>query len=102
MASARTVEQTRIERKASSDECNQKTSASKCTLSSWDTAASTGLLKLVRKSLPGFLRVHVGADALVPANRRVGLFGSCRSASGISSSPSIPLSLVSYSYMHSR
>ena len=74
MASTRTVEQTRIERNASSNECNQKTSASKSTLSSWNTAAPTGdtsLLKLVCESLPGLLRVHVRADALVTANRRI-------------------------------
>ena len=74
MASTCTVEQTRIERKASSNERYQKTSASKSTLSSWNTAASTGgtgLLKLIRESLPGLLRVHVGADALVSAKQRI-------------------------------
>jgi len=74
MASARTVEQTRIERNTSSNECNQKTPASKSTLSSGNTAASTGdtsLLKLVRESLPILLRVHVKADALVPAKQRI-------------------------------
>ena len=74
MASTRTIEQTCIERESSSNEGNQKTSASKSTLSPWNTTASTGnasLLKLVRESLPGLLRVHVRADALVPADQRI-------------------------------
>jgi len=75
MGRARTVEQTRIESKATGDESNQQSSASKSTLSSWHATASTGdtgLLQLARESLPGLLRVHVGADARVPATKGIG------------------------------
>ena len=84
--STRTVEQTRVERNASSDECNQETSASKSTLSSRNATTSTGdtsLLELVCESLPGLLRVHVGADALVPAKGSGWPFGNCRSIIGL-------------------
>ena len=75
MASTRTVEQTRIEGKTSSNKSNQKTSASKSTLPSWNTAASTGdtsFLKLVRESLPGLLGVHNRVDAVVSATKGSG------------------------------
>jgi hypothetical protein len=74
MASLRTVEQTCIQHKASSNEGNQKTSASKSALSSRNAAASTrntSLLELVREPLPSLLRVHVGADARVPATKGI-------------------------------
>ena len=59
---ARTVKQTCIERKASGNEGYQETSTSESTLTAWNPAASTrgsSFLQLVRKSLPGLLRIHV-------------------------------------------
>lgn len=75
MVSTRTVEQTRIEGKTASNKSNQKTPASESTLPSWNTTASTGntgLLKLVRESLPGLLGVHDRVDAVVPATKGSG------------------------------
>ena len=87
--SIHTVEQTCVEHEASSNEGNQEPSASKYTLSTRNSTASTGgssLLELVRESLPSLLRIHVmwGLRASAGKGERSGLlFGNCRDLSAV-------------------